>query len=94
MLRVRRQTVSVLPPAMVGNWIVALPAPLGLRPWRITWRLLAALVDRLMEPTVVPGVPMVREPLVTVVAPFRLTAPVPVPNVPTPLWLKLPLVWI
>lgn len=33
-------------------------------------------------------------PLAIVVSPFRLTAPVPVPKVPDPLWLKLPLVWL
>lgn len=71
--RVYRQTVSVDPPAMLGNWTVALPVPLGLRPWRISCLLLLADVDRLMLATLVPGVPTLRlVPKLPVVATARL----------------------
>lgn len=48
-----------------------------------------------VPPKVVAPVPTLKGLLlVTLVGPFRLTAPLPVPKLPMPLWLKLPLVWL
>ena len=55
---------------MIGTWTVALPAPLGLRPWRMTC-LELVLLARFRLPVVVPGTPRVKPP-----APCTATVPV------------------
>ena len=92
---VSRQTVSVLPPAIDGNCMVALPVPVGLRPCRMTWRE-EVLLARLMEPVVVPGVPTVRVEPATVRVPVKLALlemvwPFIRPEVMVPMLTRLPL---
>src|SRR5664279_6365795 len=67
---VNRQTVSVDPPAMLGIWTMALPAPVGFKPCRTTSLALVALA-RFRLPTTLPGLP-------TVIPPAPWTARVPV----------------
>src|SRR5581483_4982934 len=73
--KVARQTVSVLPPAMDGSCMVALPLPVGLRPCSTTSRELVALA-RFRLPVVEPATPMVIpvEPL-TDRLPLAVTVP-------------------
>ena len=72
----RKIPVSVMPPLVV-NKPVSVVAP-------VTAKLPPSVVaPELTLNVLVP---------VTAVEPFKLTAPVPVPKVPVPVWLKLPLV--
>jgi len=72
--RVNRHSVSLVPPAMTGIWIVALPLPLGAAEL-MTVRLALVPLARLSTPAVVLGTPMVMPPAPWVVrVPVKLAA--------------------
>lgn len=97
-----KQISSDVPPATLGKFRLALPKPVGARAVKVVRLVLRALANfKIPVVPVKPGTPKVKPPapctanvVLIVVAPFKLTVPVPVLKVPPPLWAKLPLVWL
>lgn len=88
--------VSLVPPAMLGRLKLAVPVPVGALICKLPRLVLVPLAKLILPmvapatPTVMPPVPCTASVLLTVVAPLRLTKPVPVVKLPVPDWTKLP----